>query len=114
MRCPAACFSMTPSAAASLPITKAARVVGVHPNTLRAWVANLEQNWDQAVRLSTAGRARVWRLYMAGSALAFQSNRLGVTQVLAVKPGPVGTSGFPRTRAPLLAGPPPRRRDGSG
>jgi len=85
-----------------------------YADTLRAWVANLEQNWDQAVRLSTPGRARVWRLYMAGSALAFQSNRLGVTQVLAVKPGPGGTSGFPRTRAPLLADPPVRRRDGSG
>jgi cyclopropane-fatty-acyl-phospholipid synthase len=85
-----------------------------YANTLREWVTNLEQNWDQAVRLSTAGRARVWRLYMAGSALAFQSNRLGVNQVLAVKPGPGGTSGFPRTRAPLLADPPVRRRDGSG
>ena len=28
---------MTPSAATSLPITKAARLLGVHPNTLRAW-----------------------------------------------------------------------------
>ncbi|SES21440.1 cyclopropane-fatty-acyl-phospholipid synthase [Pedococcus cremeus] len=72
-------------------------------DTLRAWVANLEQNWDQAVRLSSAGRARVWRLYMAGSALGFRSNRLGINQVLAVKPGPGGDSGFPRTRTGLLA-----------
>jgi cyclopropane-fatty-acyl-phospholipid synthase len=76
-----------------------------YADTLRAWVANLEHNWDQAVRLSSAGRARVWRLYMAGSAIAFQSNRIGVNQVLAVKPGPGGTSGIPRTRATLLAGP---------
>ena len=55
--------------------------------------------------LSSAGRARVWRLYMAGSALAFQSNRLGVNQVLAVKPGPGGSSGLPRTRAELLLPP---------
>lgn len=73
-----------------------------YADTLRAWVANLEQNWDQAVRLSSAGRARVWRLYMAGSALGFQSNRLGVNQVLALKPGPSGASGFPRTRRGLL------------
>jgi cyclopropane-fatty-acyl-phospholipid synthase len=72
-------------------------------DTLRAWVANLEQNWDQAVRLSSAGRARVWRLYMAGSALGFRSNRLGINQVVAVKPGPGGASGFPRTRTGLLA-----------
>jgi cyclopropane-fatty-acyl-phospholipid synthase len=69
-----------------------------YADTLRAWVANLEQNWDQAVTFSTAGRARVWRLYMVGSALGFQSNRLGVNQVLAVRPGPGGASGFPRTR----------------
>ena len=66
-----------------------------YADTLRAWVGNLEHGWDQAVRLSSAGRARVWRLYMAGSALGFESNRLGVNQVLAVKPGPGGASGLP-------------------
>ncbi len=80
-----------------------------YADTLRAWVANLEQNWDEAVQLSSAGRARVWRLYMAGSALGFQSNRLGVNQVLAVKPGPGGASGLPRTRAGLLGTPEPRQ-----
>jgi cyclopropane-fatty-acyl-phospholipid synthase len=74
-----------------------------YADTLRAWVSNLEQNWDRAVALSSAGRARVWRLYMAGSALGFQSNRIGVNQVLAVKPGPGGASGFPRTRHGLLS-----------
>ncbi len=73
-----------------------------YADTLSAWVANLERDWDRAVRLSSAGRARVWRLYMAGSALGFRSNRLGVNQVLAVKPGPGGTSGLPRTRSALL------------
>jgi cyclopropane-fatty-acyl-phospholipid synthase len=70
--------------------------------TLRAWVANLEANWDRAVELGTAGRARVWRLYMAGSALAFEGNRLGVNQVLAVRPEVRGLSGMPRSRASLL------------
>ncbi len=73
-----------------------------YADTLRAWIANLEQHWDQAVRLSSAGRARVWRLYMAGSALGFASNRLGVNQVLALKPDPSGARGFPRTRRELL------------
>jgi cyclopropane-fatty-acyl-phospholipid synthase len=49
-----------------------------YADTLRAWVRNLERNGDQAAALTSAGRARVWRLYMAGSALAFQSNRIGV------------------------------------
>jgi cyclopropane-fatty-acyl-phospholipid synthase len=70
--------------------------------TLRAWVANLEAGWDRAVALSTPGRARVWRLYMAGSALAFEGNRIGVNQVLAVRPGLRGVSGMPRSRALLL------------
>ncbi|MGH8960453.1 MAG: class I SAM-dependent methyltransferase [Jatrophihabitantaceae bacterium] len=70
--------------------------------TLRAWVANLEQNWDEAVAVSSAGRARIWRLYMAGSVLAFEANRIGINQVLAVKPAPGGASGLPRTRTALL------------
>jgi cyclopropane-fatty-acyl-phospholipid synthase len=72
--------------------------------TLRAWVANLEAGWDEAVRVTSGARARIWRLYMAGSALAFESNRIGVNQVLAVRPGPGGVSGMPLTRAELLAG----------
>jgi cyclopropane-fatty-acyl-phospholipid synthase len=71
--------------------------------TLRAWVANLEANWDKAVQLTSPGRARVWRLYMAGSALGFEGNRIGVNQVLAVRPDVRGVSGMPRTRASLLA-----------
>jgi len=71
--------------------------------TLRAWVANLEANWDKAVQLSSPGRARVWRLYMAGSALGFEGNRIGVNQVLAVRPDVRRASGMPRTRASMLA-----------
>lgn len=53
--------------------------------TLRQWVRNLEAGWERAVRLTTPGRARVWRLYMAASALSFERNRIGVNQILAVK-----------------------------
>jgi cyclopropane-fatty-acyl-phospholipid synthase len=69
--------------------------------TLREWVRNLEAGWDEAVRLSSPGRARVWRMYMAGAALAFERNRTGVNQVLAVRPDGRGASGFPLTRAAL-------------
>jgi cyclopropane-fatty-acyl-phospholipid synthase len=72
--------------------------------TLRAWVANLEAGWDDAVAATSAARARIWRLYMAGSALAFEGNRIGVNQVLAVKPTRAVASGMPRTRAELFAG----------
>lgn len=71
--------------------------------TLRAWVDNLDANWPEAVRLTSPGRARVWRLYMAASALAFESGRIGVNQVLAVKPGESGSSGMPPTRTAMLS-----------
>ncbi|MEU9144897.1 cyclopropane-fatty-acyl-phospholipid synthase family protein [Streptomyces sp. NPDC048349] len=63
--------------------------------TLRAWVDRLEARWDEAVRLTSPGRARVWLLYMAASALGFEHGRLGVNQVLAVRPGAGGDSGLP-------------------
>ncbi|GAB7033075.1 class I SAM-dependent methyltransferase [Streptomyces sp. NPDC021749] len=63
--------------------------------TLRQWVANLERHWDAAVRLTSPGRARVWRLYMAASALSFERNRIGVNQVLAVRTPEAGASGLP-------------------
>jgi cyclopropane-fatty-acyl-phospholipid synthase len=66
--------------------------------TCRAWVSNLERRWDEAVRLSSPGRARVWRLYLAGSALAFERHRVGVNQVLAVKPGAPGQDRLPLRR----------------
>src|SRR3954452_22011811 len=55
--------------------------------TLREWVRNLEANWDEAVGLTSEGRARVWRLYMSASALAFEAGKLGVNQVLLQRPG---------------------------
>ncbi|MFJ8593639.1 class I SAM-dependent methyltransferase [Streptomyces sp. NPDC093598] len=63
--------------------------------TLRHWVARLEADWQRAVQLAGPGRARVWRLYMAASALAFERNRIGVNQVLAVRTPEPGTSGMP-------------------
>lgn len=64
--------------------------------TLRHWVTNLEAQWARAVALTSPGRARVWRLYMAASAVAFERNRIGVNQVLAVRtPEPSGASGMP-------------------
>jgi cyclopropane-fatty-acyl-phospholipid synthase len=70
-----------------------------YARTLRAWVANLDAEWSRAARLAGAGRARVWRLYMAGSALSFEHGRLGVNQVLAVRAHRSGASDMPATRA---------------
>jgi cyclopropane-fatty-acyl-phospholipid synthase len=62
--------------------------------TLRAWVRNLEAAWPQAVAEVGAGRARVWRLYMAASALNFEAARTQIHQALAVR-DTEGVSGFP-------------------
>jgi cyclopropane-fatty-acyl-phospholipid synthase len=62
--------------------------------TLRAWVSNLETGWDDAVAEVGPGRARVWRLYMAASALNFEAGRTQVHQVLAVR-SDGGRSGLP-------------------
>ncbi|MFF7249082.1 class I SAM-dependent methyltransferase [Embleya sp. NPDC008237] len=69
-----------------------------YATTLRAWVANLEAAAEQAERLASPGRVRVWRLYMAASALAFEQNRIGVNQILAIKTPASGRSGMPPTR----------------
>ncbi|MFE1439455.1 class I SAM-dependent methyltransferase [Streptomyces sp. NPDC058739] len=63
--------------------------------TLRRWVTNLEAGRDRAVRLAGPGRSRVWHLYMAACALAFEHNRIGVNQVLAVRTAAPGDSGLP-------------------
>jgi cyclopropane-fatty-acyl-phospholipid synthase len=70
-----------------------------YSRTLRSWVRNLEESWDAAVALTSPGRARVWRLYMAGAALSFDAGRIGVNQILAVKLAPTGASGLPPVRA---------------
>jgi cyclopropane-fatty-acyl-phospholipid synthase len=73
-----------------------------YARTLRRWVTNLERGWDRATELAGTGRARVWRLYMAGSALSFDAGRIGVAQVLAVRRHRDGGSGLPATRTSWL------------
>ena len=62
--------------------------------TLRAWVRNLEDHWNEAVAEAGAPRARIWRLYMAASALNFEAGRTQVYQILAVR-SPGGRSEMP-------------------
>ena len=69
-----------------------------YARTLRCWVANLEDHWDEAVALVGRPRADIWRLYMAASAVGFEDGGIAVHQVLGVVPDADGTSGMPRTR----------------
>jgi cyclopropane-fatty-acyl-phospholipid synthase len=59
--------------------------------TLRRWVANLEARWDDAVDEVGIERARVWRLYMAGSAVGFERHHLEIHQLLFVRPAGGGS-----------------------
>jgi cyclopropane-fatty-acyl-phospholipid synthase len=63
--------------------------------TLTEWCANLARNWDKCVAEVGEPKARVWGLYMAGSRLGFEANEVQLHQILAVKVGPDGASGFP-------------------
>ena len=74
-------------------------------HTIRAWLDTFESRIDEVVALIGEGQSRVWRLYIVGSALAFEENRMGVDQFLAVKPDATGASGIPRTRDEWVVGP---------
>ena len=69
-----------------------------YARTLRHWVHNLEEHWDEAVRLVGERRARIWRLYMTGSIIGFETADIAIHHVLGVKTTPDGDSGMPTTR----------------
>jgi cyclopropane-fatty-acyl-phospholipid synthase len=66
--------------------------------TVDAWYATFESHWDRVVELVGEEVARVWRLYLVGGALAFEEGRMGVDQILMVKPVPGGRSEMPKVR----------------
>lgn len=65
--------------------------------TLRNWVRNLEAGREEAIAHAGEQRYRVWRLYMAGSALNFEAGRTQVHQILGVR-AEDGVSGVPLRR----------------
>jgi cyclopropane-fatty-acyl-phospholipid synthase len=69
-----------------------------YARTLRQWVTNIEADWDKAVELAGAARAKIWRLYMAGSAIGFEDGGIAIHQALGVLPTAAGDSGMPATR----------------
>ncbi len=66
--------------------------------TLRHWVRQLEAHAEEARKLTNDVTYRVWRLYMSGSAYAFETGRNNIYQALLAKPER-GASGLPLTRA---------------
>jgi cyclopropane-fatty-acyl-phospholipid synthase len=56
-------------------------------HTVAGWLARFEANLPRLTELVGEEVVRVWRLYLVGGALAFRDGRMGVDQVLAVRPG---------------------------
>lgn len=56
-----------------------------YARTLRHWTARLEANHDRAVELADEVTYRIWRAYMAGSAVGFDNGDLGLVQVLGTR-----------------------------
>jgi cyclopropane-fatty-acyl-phospholipid synthase len=69
-----------------------------YPPTLMHWVRRLEAVGKAAIAAAGIERYRVWRLYMAGMAHAFDRGWLSVAQVSAAKPLPAGPAPRPWTR----------------
>ncbi|CAM5665415.1 cyclopropane-fatty-acyl-phospholipid synthase [Streptomyces badius] len=66
--------------------------------TVEAWRRTLEERWAEFVALVGEETARVWRLYLVGGALAFEERRMGVDQILSVRPDPACSAAMPATR----------------
>jgi cyclopropane-fatty-acyl-phospholipid synthase len=69
--------------------------------TLRRWIANLDAAGQEATREVGEARTRVWRLYLLGSAHAFETGQISVFQVLGACAG--APHRLPLSRRALVA-----------
>lgn len=56
-------------------------------DTVAAWLERFEANLTELTALVGEEVVRVWRLYLVGGMLAFRDNRMGVDQMLCIRPG---------------------------
>jgi cyclopropane-fatty-acyl-phospholipid synthase len=81
-----------------------------YAETCAAWLARLEARWDEAVELAGERRARLYRLYLAGSAVGFRLGRTSVFQLLLARRTASGAAeALPRDRGAWYREPPPAR-----
>ncbi len=55
--------------------------------TVAGWLERFEANVERLTELVGEEVVRVWRLYLVGGAMAFRDGRMGVDQILLVRPG---------------------------
>lgn len=54
--------------------------------TVQGWLERFEANVERLTQLVGEEVVRVWRLYLVGGAMAFRDGRMGVDQILMVRP----------------------------
>jgi len=91
--------------AAGLELVDAEALREHYAKTLWSWTERLEANADAARREAGEERFRVWRVYMAGSAHAFDRGWLSLWQLLAGRPLDDGRLPHPLTRDYMYAAP---------
>jgi len=75
-----------------------------YARTLWHWVERLDARKDEARALVGDKKYRIWRMYMAGFALAFQRGWMSVNQVLAGRALQDGAQAVPLTREHVYCG----------
>ena len=76
-----------------------------YAETLALWLARLEARFAEAVELAGERRARLYRLYLAASAVGFRLGRTSVYQLLLARRQESGRAeGVPRCRGDWYAG----------
>jgi hypothetical protein len=66
-------------------------------HTVAGWLENFYAHRDRLVELTDEETYRVWELYLVGGSMAFRDGRMGVDQILMVRPD--GPHSLPLVRA---------------
>ncbi|MBI1943427.1 MAG: class I SAM-dependent methyltransferase [Betaproteobacteria bacterium] len=92
------------SAAAGLEVMDVETLRLHYARTLACWSQRLEANLQAARAHAGEKRTRIWRLYLAGCAHAFERNWVTIHQVLAVKSADPARNPLPWTREYMYRG----------
>jgi cyclopropane-fatty-acyl-phospholipid synthase len=69
-----------------------------YAKTLAFWSANFERHLAQATAAASERTARIWRIYLAGCAYAFEQGWISIYQILGSKQTKPGRTALPLTR----------------
>jgi cyclopropane-fatty-acyl-phospholipid synthase len=69
-----------------------------YAKTLGHWSDNFEARMPEAVAAASDRTARIWRVYLAGCAHAFEQGWISIYQILATRQTKPGRAAMPLTR----------------